>query len=132
MTAFLLLHIASIALDPYARVGLLGALIPGFSEYRTSAIAIGTLSLYAFLLTAITARYVRLLPPGMWLTLHRFSLGVWGLAWLHAVLAGTDSGPLGALYVATGLAVLASGVYRYWASRQRRPTFATTLSEDIA
>lgn len=127
--AFLVVHIVSIVLDPYAKVTVVGALLPGLSEYRSSAVAIGTMALYAFLVTAITARYTKLLPTGMWLKIHRLSLVVWVLAWLHSVLAGTDSGELGALYVVTGLAVVLSGAYRYWASRQRRPTFTTSLPE---
>ena len=127
--AFLLVHIVSIVLDPYAKVTIIGALIPGLSEYRSSAVAIGTMALYAFLVTAVTARYTKLLPAGVWLKLHRLSLIVWALAWLHSVLAGTDSGAFLALYVVTGLAVVVSGGYRYWASRQRRPTFTTSLPE---
>lgn len=127
--AFLVVHIVSIVLDPYAKVTVVGALLPGLSEYRSSAVAIGTMALYAFLVTAITARYTKLLPTGIWLKIHRLSLVVWVLAWLHSVLAGTDSGELGALYVVTGLAVVLSGAYRYWASRQRRPTFTTSLPE---
>jgi len=128
--AFLLVHIVSIVLDPYAKVTVAGALIPGLSEYRSSPVALGTMALYAFLLTAITARYTKLLPAGVWLTIHRLSLFVFVLVWLHAVLAGSDSGELGLLYVGTGLAVVFSGAYRYWASRQRRPTFTTSLTED--
>jgi sulfoxide reductase heme-binding subunit YedZ len=127
--AFLLVHIVSIVLDPYAKVTLVGALIPGFSEYRSAPVAIGTMALYAFLVTALTARYTKLLPAGVWLKIHRLSLLVWVFAWLHGVLAGTDSDALRALYVATGLAVVFSGSYRYWASRQRRPTFTTSLPE---
>jgi sulfoxide reductase heme-binding subunit YedZ len=127
--AFLLVHIVSIVLDPYAKVTVIGALIPGLSEYRSSAVAIGTMALYAFLVTALTARYTKLLPSGVWLKLHRLSLIVWVFAWLHSVLAGTDSGALFVMYVATGLAVVFSGAYRYWASRQRRPTFTTSLPE---
>ena len=127
--AFLLVHIISIVLDPYAKVTLIGALIPGFSEYRNVPVAIGTMALYAFLLTALTARYTKLLPTGVWLKIHRLSLLVWALAWLHGVLAGTDSDALRLLYAATGLAVVFSGAYRYWASRQRRPTFTTSLPE---
>jgi len=127
--AFLLVHIVSIVLDPYAKVTVIGALIPGLSEYRSPAVAIGTMALYAFLVTAVTARYTKLLPSGVWLKLHRLSLIVWVFAWLHSVLAGTDSGALLALYVVTGHAVVVSGGYRYWASRQRRPTFTTSLPE---
>ena len=127
--AFLLVHIVSLILDPYAGVGLGGAFIPGLSAYRSSPVALGTMALYAFLLTAITARYTRLLPSGAWLSIHRLALVVWILSWVHGVLAGTDSDALRAVYIASGLAVLAAGAYRYWASRQRRPTFTTARTE---
>jgi predicted ferric reductase len=130
--AFLLVHIASIVLDPYAKVSPLGAILPGLSEYRSSAVAIGTMAVYAFLITALSARYTRLLPSGVWLKIHRLSLVVWVLAWLHSVLAGTDTDVLRAMYVVTGLALVLSGAYRYWASRQRRPTFTTSLPEGPA
>ena len=127
--AFLGVHIVSLILDPYAGVGIAGSFIPGLSSYRTSPVALGTLALYAFLLTAITARYTKLLPAGVWLTIHRLSLIVFVLAWLHGILAGTDSDVLRGMYVVTGLAVVAAGSYRYWASRKGRPTFDTSRTE---
>ena len=127
--ALLLIHIVSLILDPYAGVGITGAFIPGLSSYRSSPVALGTMALYAFLITALTARYTRLLPPGMWLSLHRLSLAVWLLSWLHGILAGTDSDALGPIYVVAGLAIIAAGAYRYWASRQGRPTFTSTRPE---
>jgi predicted ferric reductase len=127
--AFLGVHVVTIVLDPYAGVGIDGALIPGLSSYRSSPVALGTMALYAFLLTAITARYTRLLPSGMWLSIHRLALLVWALSWLHGMLAGTDASPLGPMYVTSGLAIVAAGAYRYWASRQGRPTFTTSRPE---
>ncbi len=126
--AFLAVHIVSIILDPYAGVGLAGSFIPGLSEYRSVPVALGTLALYAFLITAVTARFTKLLPAGVWLSIHRLSLIVFILAWAHGILSGTDTEALRAVYVATGLAVVMAGAYRYWASRQRRPTFETSRS----
>jgi predicted ferric reductase len=127
--AFLGVHIVSLILDPYAGVGVAGSFIPGLSSYRTSPVALGTLALYAFLLTAITARYTKLLPAGVWLSIHRLSLVVFVLAWLHGILSGTDSEALRGMYIATGLAVVGAGSYRYWASRKGRPTFDTSRTE---
>ncbi len=130
IAAFVGAHVVAIVLDPYARVGLGGALIPGLSEYRNVPVAIGTLALYAFLVTTLTARYTRLLPRGMWLVLHRLALVVLALAWAHGVLAGSDSGALEPLYISTGLVVLLAAVYRYWIVRQRRA--APGLHSEVA
>ena len=89
--AFLVAHIVSLVVDPKAGVSVAGAFIPGLSEYRSSPVAIGTLALYAFLFTAITARWTKLLPRGVWLKIHRLALVIWAMAWMHGVLAGTDT-----------------------------------------
>jgi sulfoxide reductase heme-binding subunit YedZ len=127
--AFVAAHVVSIILDPYAGVGLDGSLVPGLSSYRSAPVALGTLSLYALLVTGATARYTKLLPPGAWLTIHRLSLVVFGLAWGHGMLSGTDSGAFGPLYLVTGVAVVGAAAYRYWVAKRRRPTFATSLPD---
>jgi predicted ferric reductase len=127
--AFLAAHIVSLLLDPYAGVGVVGTFIPGLSGFRSSPVALGTLAMYAMIVTGLTARYTRLLPPGFWLKLHRLSLVVFILAWLHGILSGTDTAALRPFYLATGLAVLAAAAYRYWVARQARPSFATSLTE---
>ncbi len=85
--------------------------------------------MYALIVTGLTARYTRLLPPGVWLKLHRLALVVVILAWLHGILAGTDSEPLALMYLATGGLVVGASAYRYWVARKARPTFATSLPE---
>jgi hypothetical protein len=127
--AFLAVHVVSLVVDPYAGVGVGGAIVPGLSSYRTTPVALGTLALYALLITGLTARYTRLLPAGAWLAIHRMSLGIFALAWMHGALSGTDSTALGWFYGLTGGFVLLAAGYRYWVSRQARPTFSTALQE---
>ncbi|MBP1704437.1 MAG: Ferric reductase domain protein transrane component domain protein, partial [Chloroflexi bacterium] len=127
--AFLGAHVVALLLDPWAGVGIAGAFIPGLSAYRSAPVALGTLALYAMLVTGITARWTRLLPRGLWLRLHRLAAVAWVLAWIHGLLAGTDSAALLPMYLATGAAVLMAIAYRYWAARKGRPTFSTSLPE---
>ena len=129
VVAFLVAHIVSIVLDPYAGVGILGALVPTLSAYRSSAVALGTLGLYALIATGLTARYTKLLPTGWWLSLHRLSLVVFVLSWGHGMLAGTDSEALRLLYVISGLVIIGAAAYRYWVGKRRRPTFSTSLPD---
>jgi methionine sulfoxide reductase heme-binding subunit len=117
--AFLALHIALLAVDPYANVGIVGAFVPGFSAYRPPAVAIGSVALYALIFTAVTAKWTRLLPSGWWLKVHRFAAVAFLLAWAHAVLAGTDGGALTPLYLATGLPILAGVAHRWWTAKAR-------------
>jgi len=119
--AFLGAHIVTIVVDPFAGVGIAGAIVPGLSSYRSSAVALGTLGLYALLVTGLTARYTKRLPAGAWLKIHRLAFGVFLLAWLHGMLAGTDSATIMPMYLATGAAVVAAAAYRYWVVRPSRP-----------
>jgi hypothetical protein len=127
--AFVVAHVVSIVLDPFAGVGVAGSFIPGLSSYRTAPVALGTIGLYAALVSGLTGRWTRLLPQGIWLKLHRFALVAWILSWMHGLLSGTDSSALVPMYVATGGLVLAAGAYRYWVARKARPTFSTSLPD---
>jgi len=129
VVAFLVAHIVAIILDPWAGVGVAGSFIPGLSSYRSAPVALGTLGLYAALVSGITGRWTKVLPPGLWLKLHRFALVAWIMSWMHGMLAGTDTPMLLPMYLASGLIVLATGAYRYWVSKRARPTFATSLPD---
>ena len=126
---FLAAHILSLVADPKSGVGLLGAVIPGMSQYRSVPVALGTIGLYAFVITALTARQTRLLPPGAWLSLHRLAIGIFAISWVHGMLAGTDSTFLRPLYVLAAVAVIEAAAYRYWAARRARTTFSTSMRD---
>lgn len=127
--AFLAAHIVSLVADPKAGVDLVGAFVPGLSQYRSAPVALGTLALYAFLVTAISARWTKLLPNAAWLAIHRFALVIFAFSWLHGILAGTDSTALEGAYIGMAAAVTAAGAYRYWAAKRARPTFSTARTE---
>lgn len=118
--AFLAVHVVSLVIDPYAGVGIGGALVPGLSSYRSAPVALGVLALYALLVTALTARFTRLLPTGWWLKLHRLAGAVLALGWAHGVLAGTDTRSLAPIYWGIALAVVAAAAHRYWIVRRAR------------
>ena len=121
--SFLVLHVVLLSIDRYANVGVVGAFVPGLSGYRPPAVAVGTIALYSLLITAATARWTKLLPRGAWLKVHRLSAIAFALAWAHAMLAGTDSGVLQPLYVATGLPIIALVAHRWWVVRVRPSHF---------
>jgi hypothetical protein len=127
--AFVFVHVITIAVDRFANVGWLGALVPGMSEFRTVPVALGTLALYSLVITGLTARITKLLPTGWWLKLHRLSLGVLALAWAHGMLAGTDTFDAALVYGGSFAAVGFAAAYRYWIVRSGRPTFASSLPQ---
>lgn len=129
VVSFVAAHVVALILDPYAEVGVIGTFLPGLSKYRPVPVAVGSIALYALLLTGLTARYTKALPSGWWLKLHRLSLAVFLLSWAHGMLAGTDSDALRAMYVVTGVVVVIAAAYRYWIAKKRRPTFASSLPD---
>ncbi len=84
------LHIVSLLLDSTARIGLLDVFVPFHSSYGTLAIGVGALSLDILLVVTVTAYLKRRMPKELWLWVHRLAYGAFALAFLHAVLSGTD------------------------------------------
>ena len=126
--AFTVVHVISIVLDPYAGVGLLGAVIPGLSTFRSVPVAIGN------------ARPVRLPDHGADRPVHEGPAAGYSApdpsirdrrvrARLDARDAGWDRcrGPPEPVYSSTGSVVLMATAYRYWVSKRQRPTFAASL-----
>jgi methionine sulfoxide reductase heme-binding subunit len=84
------IHVASLLLDRTARIGLLDVFVPFHSSYGTLAIGLGSLSLDVLLLVSVTAYLKRRMSKELWLWVHRLSYAAFALAFLHAVLGGTD------------------------------------------
>lgn len=117
--SFTTLHILSVILDSYANVGLAGAFIPFGSKYRSVPVGLGTLGLYAALITGLSARFKIGMGKKGWLNIHRFSIFAIILIWIHAVFAGTDSPKLSLMYLITAGILIAFGLSRYSIEKSR-------------
>lgn len=98
-------HVTSIALDHYAGVGWNGAFVPWHATYRPTAVALGTLALYAMFLVGGTAALAGSIGRKVWFPIHAVSASVFAVSLLHGLLAGSDSHVLRWLYVGTGALV---------------------------
>lgn len=110
---FVVLHLAVLALDPWAHVGWLGALLPFASGYRPVAVSLGVLALWAGLVTGVTARFAGRFAARHWWPIHKVATGLLVLVWAHSVFAGSDLTGLTPFYVGSGLFVVALAVTRY-------------------
>lgn len=89
------IHLLSLLLDKTARIGVLDIVVPFHSSYGTLAIGLGALSVDILLVVTVTAFFKRQMKKSVWLWLHRLAYLAFALAFLHAVLSGTDfSDPL--------------------------------------
>ena len=118
------LHLLGLWLDGYIDYGFADLFVPGASEYRPVAVAIGVLSLYVMIAVQLTSYLRRWLPRRAWHGVHLLSYGlVWGAA-IHAGMAGTDTANqlYQAVAVALTLVAVAATLVRILTpSRQRRP-----------
>lgn len=105
-------HVAALVLDPYAKVGLIGALLPGASGYRPLGVALGTIAVYVGVIVGASAAGAGRIG-GSWIGPHRLASATFVLAWAHGVLSGTDTVALRWLYGLIGLAVVVLGATRY-------------------
>jgi DMSO/TMAO reductase YedYZ heme-binding membrane subunit len=115
--AFTALHVAVLALDPYARVGWAGALVPFASAYRPLPVTLGVLGLYAGALAGVTAALAGRGAGRWWFPVHRVAAVSFVLVCLHGLFAGSDAAVLRPVYVAGAAAVAVLASTRYLARR---------------
>ena len=85
------LHMVGLYLDGYIDYGFTELLVPGTSEYRPLAVAVGIVSFYVMVAVQATSYLRRWMSKRLWHAVHVLSYGlVWGAA-IHAGMAGTDT-----------------------------------------
>jgi len=112
---FVVLHVVVLAIDPWAEVGWWGALVPFGSAYRPLPVTLGLLALWSGVISGMTAGLAGRGLGRVWLPLHRLAAAGWVLAWLHGVLAGSDTAAWMWMYAVTGAVVIALVVRRVMA-----------------
>ena len=113
---FLVIHIATIAIDSYLPFSLTSLVVPFTSSYRPVFIGLGIIGAELLLALAVTNRLRDRLPYATWRRLHYLNFAVWGAATVHGLGSGTDRGTpwlvaieataIGAVLTATGWRVL--------------------------
>lgn len=104
-TLFTGVHLVTLVADSYVDFGVLDLLVPGASEWRPVATALGVVSLWLLLAVEVTSLAQKRLPRAWWRRIHLTSYPLFWFATFHFIAAGTDSGSLvaiGAIFVAVG------------------------------
>ncbi len=112
--AFSLFHVYILLGDQYFNFSVWQLSLPFASPYRTLAVAVGVVSMYALLLVTASFWVRKWIGYRTWRALHFITFAMYAGVTLHAVTAGTDTTQPWArlLYVSTGIAVLALLAYR--------------------
>lgn len=88
---FTALHLGGLVADNYTHFGLAELLVPFASAWKPGPVALGVVSLYLLLAVEITSLLMRRIPRRWWKGIHLSSFGLFWIATLHLVTAGTDA-----------------------------------------
>jgi sulfoxide reductase heme-binding subunit YedZ len=88
---FLMLHIVTAVVDPFTHLGVVAAVVPFGSYYRTLWLGLGTIA-FELLLAIVATSVLRLrIGARTWRAVHWLAYGCWPVAVLHGIGTGTDS-----------------------------------------
>lgn len=88
--AFLCLHILTAALDTFAPISLINAVIPFTGSYRPFWLGLGALAFDLMLAVIITSLLRRRLGHTIWRATHWLAYASWPIALLHGLGTGSD------------------------------------------
>lgn len=102
------LHALVLLWDSYYTYTLSDLTIPFIGPYRPGWVGLGIIGFYLMFLTSLSFNFRKQIGQKRWRQLHYATFGVYILATLHGVMAGTDTANLGmqVLYWGSGLMVL--------------------------
>lgn len=111
---FLMLHIVTAVVDPFTHLGIVAAVVPFGSYYRTLWLGLGTIAFELLLAIVATSLLRRHIGARTWRAVHWLAYASWPIAVLHGIGTGTDSSALWmrAIDVVCVIAVLGALVWR--------------------
>ena len=91
MVAFILLHVLTAVLDPYAHLGLMAALVPLASRYRPLWVGLGVVA-FELVLALVASSLLRpWLGQRTWRGVHWLAYLAWPVSWAHGLGSGSDA-----------------------------------------
>jgi sulfoxide reductase heme-binding subunit YedZ len=90
IVCFLVVHVATAILDPFARLGLKDALVPFSSWYRPFWLGLGVVAAELVVALALTSAVRKRIGYRVWRFIHWFSYAAWPAALLHGLGTGSD------------------------------------------
>ena len=88
---FLVLHIVTAVVDPFTHLGLVAAMVPFGSYYRTFWLGLGTIAFELMVAIVATSLLRHLIGVRVWRAVHWLAYLSWPVAVLHGIGTGTDA-----------------------------------------
>jgi sulfoxide reductase heme-binding subunit YedZ len=120
--AFLVVHVLTSVLDPFAPITLIDAVVPFLSAYRPFWLGLGAIASDLLLAIVITSLVRRRLGHRAWRAIHWLAYASWPVAVIHSLGTGSDAKTkwLLALTALCVIVVVAAVVARVLAGWPRR------------
>lgn len=121
----LIVHILLLLIDQYQPYQIKEILVPFSAQYKPLLSALGTISLYIFLVVIFTSHFlIGVMNRKVWKAIHFLVLPAWVLTFLHGVFIGTDSSNhfIQIFYIVTGSIVIIVGSFRVYGEYIKRTT----------
>jgi predicted ferric reductase len=111
---FVAVHLAGVVADTFVHFGPADVLVPMASDWHPADVAWGVVAMYVLVAVELTSLLRARLPHRLWKGVHGLSFGLFVVATVHVLLAGTDTDDGWALYpvLATTMAVAFLSVAR--------------------
>ena len=93
-TGLIVLHVATLLLDPFAQLRLVDLLVPFLATYRPLWLGLGTLAVDLLVVVTAASLLRHRIGPKLFRAVHWATYALWPMALLHALRAGTNSGDL--------------------------------------
>src|ERR1700693_6364761 len=115
---FLLLHIVTAVVDPFTHLGIVAAVVPFGSYYRTFWLGLGTIAFELLLAIVATSLLRHHIGARTWRAIHCLAYSCWPVAVVHGIGTGTDSTAVWmlAIDIACVAAVLSAIAWRAFAA----------------
>jgi sulfoxide reductase heme-binding subunit YedZ len=88
---FLMLHIVTAVVDPFTHLGIVAAVVPFGSYYRTFWLGLGTIAFELLLAIVATSLLRHRIGARGWRAVHWLAYACWPVAVIHGIGTGTDN-----------------------------------------
>jgi methionine sulfoxide reductase heme-binding subunit len=109
VVVFLLIHIATSVIDPFAKLSLADAAIPFIAGYRPLWLGLGVVSCELLIAITVTSLVRHRLGWRAWQVVHLLAYVSWPVAVVHGIGTGSDTKSVWALLLVTGCVVVVIG-----------------------
>jgi sulfoxide reductase heme-binding subunit YedZ len=128
------IHLVSLSMDEYIDFSWADILIPGFTEWRPLAAALGGVAFWSLLVVALSFYVKKWIGQNVWRSIHYLSFGTFVAALLHGVFSGTDTANpwVAAMYLASTVLVVLLTAIRIISSREPKRQTAAKRPASVA